>query len=224
MTKTETTHETTKKPTKAGSSKNKKIIIGVIAGVVSVLLIGIVAIVVIVMSLVSKQDYRDAYDASNASFSKLNTSYNDLTLLSYFSSSTTATQIDNKVDSAQKSLVEYKDSTKEITDAKALRNADIKELYDEYKQKSDAYIGYTAEFIASASEALKAIAACEQIGSSSRVSNPDEFKVAIAPCETALAGVDTIADPNLKKAVEAYRKNVKDISAIVEKSSKRPSN
>lgn len=204
-----------------GKSSKKGLIIGIAAGVGVLLLIIIGVVLFFALTAVTKEDYRKGYDATQDTYSKLNASYNDLAQAASVSSTTTETQITNRSDDAKKTLEAYKSATAELADLKALRNADVKKQYDTYKKQSDDYIAYATEFIPSATVAFKAVVACEKIGSTS-VSDADEFNKAIVPCEEALDGADEVKNSDFRGFVEAYKKNVSSVKAIVEKSRSIP--
>ena len=199
----------------AGLSKKKLIIISSIAAGVVVLLI-IVALLYSALFAVSKADYRAAANATSEVSRTGSKSYSDIASLAYISTSTTEIENKNDIDTARETLAAYKESNATISDVKALRNGDVKKAYEAYNTRFVAYMAFSEDYLSSAEKVIPAIIKCEDIAKTS-ISDVSAYAGVVAPCEAALNAVKDVKDKDLNAFLEAYKKNVQDVTVIVNK-------
>jgi len=197
----------------AGLSKKKLVIISsIVAGVVVLAIIA--GIVATALFSVNKADYRAAANAASEVSTTGSKSYSAVAALAYISTSTTEVTIKNDVDTAKKTLATYKESSATLSKLKALRNGDTKKAYDAYNTKFAAFVSFSEEYLSSAEKVVPAIIKCEAIGKTT-ITDVSTYAGIVAPCETALNSVTDVKDKDLSAFLEAYKKNVKDVTAIV---------
>ena len=206
----------TQKPSARGiaglSKKQLIIILSSIGGVI--LLVIIAAILYAALFAISKADYRAAANATSEVSRTGSKSYSDIASLAYISTSTTETEIKNDVATAKETLAAYKESNATISNVKALRNGDVKKAYDAYSAKFAAYTAFSEDYLSSAEKVIPAIIKCEAIGKTS-ISDVSAYAGVVAPCEEALNAVKDVKDKDLNAFLEAYKKNVQDVTVIV---------
>lgn len=124
---------------------DKKLLIWIGAGVGALVVIAIAVVLIASSFAVSKEDYKTAYDYATDARS----SYTDMSGLSYVSTYSTETEMENNLDSFKKSREEFDQSITDLGSAKAVqRDGKAKELYDALMSKKKSFdeaMGATVE-------------------------------------------------------------------------------
>jgi cytochrome c556 len=192
-------------PNFLGDPKKKKLIILIAAIVGGLVVLGIIALVVINLLFPSKADYRDAasqFNAVSSAYSDLNS---NASKLQYdVSGSTTDTEFTNDSDSVTKSLQTFQDANKKLAGMKAVKVGDGQKLYTTYEGKVTAFGTYATDLLTSLKSFRPVAKACADVSTSTL----------LGECVTALNGVGTIPNADLKQFVTVLQTQYKAYQSV----------
>jgi len=192
-------------PQPTGSGPNKKLILGIIGGVVGLLVIIIVAVLAASSIGVSKSDYEDASEKMQS----VKSSYNKLGTV-YLGTSSTDAEVKNGIDTIKSAHDEFASKVDELGGLKAVKSdKDVNELYKavlDKKPKFDKAVEATVEAYEKIYPAVKDF-------NSYSSDTADE----ISALKAKLEGIDGLKDDNNKQFVEKMATLLEKFSTLAKK-------
>ncbi len=196
-----------------GSGPNKKLIIGLVAGGVGLLVLIIIVIVVASLMSVSKKDYQAALSQYSEVSSANSTLTSKVSMLQYSLSSGTDTSFDNDIDAAKKAVTELKEENEELAKLKAVKVGDGKEKYEAFTSKVDAYTKFADNLLISLQDVRTAVQKC----SSADTTSSGAAMASINNCIAELEKVGNTPDPDIKEFMSKMKDEYKNLAAVLQK-------
>lgn len=157
------TYQPTPPTTPAPGSSNKKMFlwIGIAAGVL--LLVTIVIAVLVAIFSVSKAEYNKAYGQMSAVSSANYSLESQLSVIQYGITSSTDTKFSNDLEDTKGALAKVREEAEKLSDLKAVKIGEGKKQYEEYSEKLEKNLAYSADLIESIEDARGVLIVCEEI-------------------------------------------------------------
>jgi len=202
-------------PPQPGGGSKKGLIIGLIAGGVGLLVVVIVAVLLVVSMSVSKEDYTAAYEQYADVSSANRTLSGKVSLLQYGLNSGTDTSFNNDAEAARDATKDLKKENDELGELKAMKTGEGKEKYRAFSEKIEAYTKYVDEMVVSLKDARGAIGECSNTTVSP--SKAVEVRAAVDACVTALEGIGSTPNGDIKEYANSLKDQYKNLSSIIVK-------
>jgi len=197
----------------------KKLFLIVIAAVVGLALLGGGGFVAFtILGGVSKADYMQASTDASAVESKLS-EMNIATSALAYNYDTTETQTNNKIDTAKKSVTEYKDAVKKLASDKAVKTGSAAKLYKTFKDKNDKFSPIADSYISSAALVILPISRCEN---SLNNATSDVVASKLDECIASLSALNNISDTDIKAEVDTTVASFKEMKTLIQQYASTP--
>lgn len=203
---------------KMGGKKKLITLAAGVAGVALILVVGLVAYKSLFS--VSKEDYRKASTTVSTAETKLSDVNIALIGLNY-SSSLTETKINNNTDTVKKSLAEYEDAVKKLSDEKALKNSEINKQYKAFKELSDKYVPLVKAYAVDSQKLMIPVSKCDDAIEAAASTTAAGIS-SISSCLTQLSAVKDLTDSDLKSLLDIMISSYKSIKSILEQLDSTP--
>ena len=196
---------------KKGTSKTA--LYGIIAGVVGALLVIVVVVLVVVMGGPSKEDFRKASGSVGDVVSAYEKAANEFNIVT--SAMSYSGQISDQRKSDFKSVfVNYKAKVAELKDAKALRDKEVKSVYDVYMAKNEKFIVFVDGIASSMDDLAMAKSKCNISPNTFSNATPENMMVtfdnAIVPCQKALDNLKDVKNTVIAKYARDVSSQIRD--------------
>lgn len=182
------------------TSKKIILIASIVGGVILLAIIGI--LLYLSLMSVSKQDYRDAavqFETVSSAGSKLSTT---VKAFSTASMSSSGDSYDTTAQNAKDSITDIKEENAKLSDFKAVRIGEGKELYTAFDSKLMAYLTNADDIIVSIEKVLPALSSCTSVN---KATDRAAQLTAIKLCSSNLNSANNIPNAEFKTFVNSLK-------------------
>lgn len=119
-------------PVGGNGGPNKKLIMGIIGGVIALIVVIVGVVLAMTLGSVSQKDYEDAYDIA----SDARSAYTQMSTAAYINTSGTKTELENDLDDLKQARDKFDSTTAELADTKAVKaDGEAKKLHEAFAAK-----------------------------------------------------------------------------------------